>query len=79
MFYQPGNLLEELLKHAQYKGYFGDSCSYAGAVSPEGDAIWWISFYASLLFIVVFLPSGREELTVASAPAESEPDSNAKI
>jgi hypothetical protein len=33
VFYQPDKLLEDTLKLAQHKGYFGDSFSYAGAVS----------------------------------------------
>jgi hypothetical protein len=57
VFYQPAELLEHLLKHAQHMGYYGDSFSYAGAVSPESDAVWWLSFYSSVLFIVIFLPT----------------------
>jgi hypothetical protein len=64
VFYQPKTLLDDLLKQSQYKGYFGNTLSYAGAVSAEGDAVWWLSFYASVLFIVVLWPSGREERTV---------------
>ena len=79
VFYQPDKLLEDSLKSAQHKGYFGDSFSYAGAVSAEGDAVWWLSFYASVLFIVVLLPSGLEEPKVppASKQSETEPNENA--
>jgi hypothetical protein len=62
---QPKTLLDDILKQSQYKGYFGETFSYAGAVSAEGDAVWWLSFYASVLFIVVLRPRGREEKTVS--------------
>jgi len=76
VFYQPDKLLEDMLKSAQHKGYFGDSFSYAGAVSAEGDAIWWLSFYASVLFIVVLLPSGWEEPKATPSAQQSEKESN---
>ncbi len=55
--YNPDVLLEDMLRQAGFKGYFGKAFSYAGGVSREGDAaIWWLSFYASVLFIVVLTP-----------------------
>jgi hypothetical protein len=56
IFYQPDTLLEEMLKYARHRGYYGDTFSYAGAVSHDGASMWWMSFYASVLFIVIFLP-----------------------
>lgn len=74
--YQPPEILAETLKHAQYMGYFGNTFSYAGAVCAEGDAIWWFSFYASVLFIVILLPSGLGEPPEDSSSTEppSKPD-----
>ncbi len=55
IFYQPDTILEDMLKYARHRGHYGDIFSYAGAVSPEGASMWWMSFYASVLFIVIFL------------------------
>jgi hypothetical protein len=63
VFYNPDVILEDSLRLARYKGYFGSAFSYAGAVSREGDAaIWWLSFYASVLFIVVLTPPTESQV-----------------
>ena len=54
VYYQPENTLDDLLKnHMRFKGRYGDSFSYAAAYAQEGDSIWWLTFYKSILFIVV--------------------------
>jgi hypothetical protein len=52
--YQPKEILEELLRNnPRFKGRYGDSFSYAAAYAKEGDSIWWLTFYKSILFIAI--------------------------
>jgi hypothetical protein len=50
--FQPDKILEELIKHWRYTGYYGNTFSYAAAFAAEGESVWWLSFYQSILIIV---------------------------
>jgi len=52
VYFQPNSILEDLLKHRKYIGRYGNTVSYAGAYAVEGDSVWWLTFYQSVLAIV---------------------------
>jgi hypothetical protein len=59
--FQPTTMLDDFLKHRRYAGYYGDTFSYAGAFAAEGDSVWWLSFYKSILLIVgVWTTQGKD-------------------
>lgn len=56
IFFQPKEILLNLLKKAQYRRYFENTFSYAGAVARDTkSSIWWLCFYRSVVAIVGFL------------------------
>jgi len=61
VYFQPDKLLEDLLQLRQYSGYYGNTISYAGAVTAEGDSVWWLSFYKSVLIIVTVLTTKESD------------------
>lgn len=52
VFFQPDKTLEEYSKHWRYVGYFGDTFSFSAAFVAEGDSLWWLTFYQSIVVIV---------------------------
>jgi hypothetical protein len=52
VYFQPQSILEDLIKHRKYVGRYGNPFSYAGAHAVEGDSVWWLTFYQSVLAIV---------------------------
>jgi len=52
VYFQPENTLEDLIKHWKYVGRYGNTVSYAGAYTVDGDSFWWLTFYQSVLAIV---------------------------
>jgi hypothetical protein len=50
--FQPKDILDNILKLRQYAGNYGGTISYAAAFAVEGDSVWWLSFYQSILVIV---------------------------
>jgi hypothetical protein len=70
--FQPDKILEELLQQRRYVGRYGNTFSYAGAFAAEGDSVWWLTFYQSILIIVGVW-------TTATTNAESEEDEMPKV
>lgn len=59
--FQPKDILENILKQRRYAGYYGDTLSYAAAFAAEGDSVWWLSFYKSILVIVGVWPTPQDK------------------
>lgn len=70
VYFQPQSILEDLIKYRKYVGRYGNTVSYAGAYAVEGDSVWWLSFYQSVLAIVT--------VDVTPVEAASEPNQTLK-
>jgi len=68
VYFQPENILEDLIKYRKYVGRYGNTASYAGAYAVEGDCVWWLTFYQSVLAIVT--------IDMSLVEARTEPHQN---